>query len=57
VCGKNIALPIVADHDRFVGGVDTHAATDSFAVISCPSGRLTAESTFPTSSAGLARAA
>jgi len=49
-------LPIVADHFRFVVGGDTHAASHSFAVIECPSGRLVAESTFPASSAGLARA-
>lgn len=49
-------MPIVADHFRFVVGGDTHAASHSFAVIECPSGRLVAEATFPASSAGLARA-
>jgi transposase len=49
-------LPIVADHYRFVVGGDTHAASHSYAIIACPSGRLIAESTFPTSSAGLTRA-
>ncbi len=47
---------IVADRYRFVVGVDTHAATHSYAIIGCPSGRLVAEATFPTSNAGLARA-
>ncbi|MEU4345003.1 IS110 family transposase [Nocardia sp. NPDC023852] len=50
-----MALSIVADHYRFVVGVDTHAATHSYAIIECPSGRVTDESIFPTTSAGLER--
>lgn len=49
-------MSIVADHYRFVVGVDTHAATHSYAIIECPSGRVTDESTFPTNSTGLERA-
>ncbi|MFE3003481.1 IS110 family transposase [Nocardia sp. NPDC059246] len=53
----DLALSIVADHYRFVVGVDTHAATHSYAIIECPSGRVTDESSFPTSATGLTRAA
>ncbi|WP_083898421.1 excalibur calcium-binding domain-containing protein [Nocardia vinacea] len=49
-------MSIVADHYRFVVGVDTHAATYSYEIIECPSGRVTDESRFPTTSAGLERA-
>jgi len=49
-------LTIVADHYRFVVGVDTHAATHSYAVVECPTGRIVDQTTFPTTTAGLARA-
>ena len=49
-------MSIVADHYRFVVGVDTHAATHSYSVVECPAGRVVAEATFPTSAAGIARA-
>jgi len=50
-------MPIVADTYQHVVGVDTHAATHSYAVVQCPTGRLVDEATFPTTSGGLARAA
>lgn len=50
-------MPIVADHYRFVVGGDTHAASRSYAIIECPSGRLLAEPSFPASGAGLTRTA
>lgn len=52
----DIAMPIVAELYRFVVGVDTHAAAHTFAVIEAATGRLVAHDTFPTSTAGLARA-
>ena len=53
----DIALPIVADHFRFIVGVDTHAATHTYAILASPSGKLLTQETFPTSTAGLARGA
>lgn len=50
-------MSIVADEFRFVVGVDTHAATHSYAIIGCPAGVVVAEAQFPTTPAGLARAA
>lgn len=47
---------IVADHYRFVVGVDTHAATHTYALIESPSGRPVAGECFPTTAAGLSRA-
>ncbi|WP_246169398.1 IS110 family transposase [Actinotalea subterranea] len=47
---------IVADIYRFVVGVDTHAATHTFAVVAAPNGALVDQVTFPTSPAGLRRA-
>ena len=49
-------MSIVADHYQFVIGVDTHAATHTYAVIESPSGRHLDSATFPTTPAGLARA-
>lgn len=49
-------MPIVADHYRYVLGVDTHAATHTYALIASPSGRELDQQTFPTTPAGLARA-
>ena len=45
----------VADDFRFVVGVDTHAATHSYAILSS-GGAVADERTFPTTSAGLGRA-
>lgn len=53
----DFALSIVADHYRFVVGVDTHAATHTYAIIESPSGRQLGTETFPTTTAGLNRAA
>jgi hypothetical protein len=46
----------VADEYAFVVGVDTHAATHSYAIIEAPNGGVVAEQTFATSPAGLRRA-
>lgn len=50
-------MSIVADHYRFIVGVDTHAATHTYAIMESPSGRLLAQETFPTTTAGLSRVA
>lgn len=50
-------MSIVADHYRFVVGVDTHAATHTYALIESPTGRQLGTDTFPTTAAGLNRAA
>lgn len=50
-------MSIVADHYRFIVGVDTHAATHTYAIMESPSGKLLAQETFPTTTAGLARVA
>uniref|UniRef100_UPI0038733157 IS110 family transposase n=1 Tax=Pengzhenrongella sicca TaxID=2819238 RepID=UPI0038733157 len=47
---------IVAGIYQFVVGVDTHAATHTFAVVAAPNGALVDQVTFPTSPAGLRRA-
>lgn len=46
----------VAEFYRYVVGVDTHAATHSFAVVAAPNGALIDQATFPTTAAGLRRA-
>ncbi len=46
----------VADFYRYVVGVDTHAATHSYAIVSAPNGALIDQATFPTTPAGLRRA-
>ena len=52
----NVAMPIVAEQYAFVFGVDTHAATHSFALISATNGAIIDQAVFPTSPAGLDRA-
>lgn len=47
---------IVADVYRYVVGVDTHAATHSYAIIAAANGALIDHATFPTTTAGLRRA-
>ena len=43
------SLPaIVADLYRYVVGVDTHAATHSYAIVGAPNGALVDQATFPT---------
>lgn len=49
-------MPIVAEQYAFVIGVDTHAATHSFALINATNGAIIAQAVFPTSPAGLDRA-
>ena len=49
-------MPIVANTYSYVVGVDTHAASHTYAVIECPSGALIDQATFPTTAAGLDRA-
>ncbi|WP_082155885.1 IS110 family RNA-guided transposase [Jiangella alkaliphila] len=46
----------VADLYRYVVGVDTHAATHSYAIVAAPNGALIDQATFPTTAAGLRRA-
>ncbi|MDP9820807.1 IS110 family transposase [Nocardioides massiliensis] len=46
----------VADFYRYVVGVDTHAATHSYAIIAAPNGALIDQASFPTAPAGLRRA-
>lgn len=51
------SLPaVVADLYRYVVGVDTHAATHSYAIVRAPNGALIDQATFPTTAAGLRRA-
>ena len=49
-------MSIVAEQFTFVIGVDTHAATHSFALINATNGGNLAEAVFPNSPAGLDRA-
>ncbi|UUZ43859.1 IS110 family transposase [Janibacter limosus] len=46
----------VADFYRYVVGVDTHAATHSYAIVAAPNGALVDQASFPTTPAGLRRA-
>ena len=46
----------VADIYQYVVGVDTHAATHSYAIVGAPNGALIDQATFPTTPAGLKRA-
>lgn len=48
--------PIVSEQYEFVIGVDTHAATHTFAVVAGATGAALHRATFPTSTPGLARA-
>lgn len=51
------SLPVtVADLYRYVVGVDTHAATHSYAIVAAPSGALVDQAIFPATPAGLRRA-
>jgi transposase len=50
-------MTIVADAYTYVVGVDTHAATHQFAVVAAATGGVLDHREFPTSPAGLARAA
>lgn len=50
-------MPIVAEVYRFVVGVDTHAKVHQYAVVEAATGKVVDEAGFPTSRAGLARAA
>jgi transposase len=47
---------IVADVYRYVVGVDTHAATHSYAIVAAANGAVIDQATFPTTAAGLRRA-
>lgn len=49
-------MSMVSEQYRYVVGVDTHAASHSYAIIACPVGGLVDQQEFPTSPAGLARA-
>lgn len=53
---KKSAPITVAQEYRFIIGVDTHAATHSYAIIEAPNGGLVDQQTFPTSPVGLTRA-
>lgn len=48
--------PIVTDIYRYVVGVDTHAATHTYAIVAATTGALLDQATFPTTPAGLRRA-
>lgn len=45
----------VADLYRYVVGVDTHAGTHSYAIVTAPTGAVVDQATFPTTPAGLRR--
>jgi transposase len=51
-----VSEPTVSEQYEFVIGVDTHAATHTFALVTAATGALHAHAEFPTSSAGLSRA-
>lgn len=48
--------PIVSEQYQYVIGVDTHAATHTFAVLAAASGAVVDQDTFPTTASGLGRA-
>ena len=50
-------MPIVADTYTYVVGVDTHAATHQYAIVRADTGGVIDEQEFPTTAAGMARAA
>ena len=50
-------MAVVAQEFEYVIGVDTHAATHSLALVAASTGAVLAKGRFPTSPAGLARAA
>lgn len=49
-------MAIVAQTHAFVIGVDTHARTHTYAVLSATTGELIAAEEFPTTAAGIKRA-
>ncbi len=49
-------MPIVAEKYQFVIGVDTHAASHSFAVIAPATTAVGQEAQFPATATGLSRA-
>lgn len=51
-----VSEPTVSEQYEFVIGVDTHAATHTFALVAAATGALRAHAEFPTSPAGLSRA-
>jgi transposase len=48
--------PIVSEQYQYVIGVDTHAATHTFAVVAAANGAVIAQDTFSTTTSGLVRA-
>ncbi len=56
IIAPTATIPLVAETYQLLVGVDTHAATHTFAVIHAATGALTESRTFPTSPAGLRRA-
>jgi transposase len=44
--------PIVSEQYQFVIGVNTHAATHTFALLTAPSGAVVDQDTFPTTALG-----
>src|SRR4029077_6801251 len=50
-------VPTVSEVYRFVVGVDTHAKVHQYAIVEAATGRVLDQGGFPTSGAGLARAA
>ena len=51
-----IVAPVVADTYDLLVGVDTHAATHTFAIVDAATGALAEHREFPTTPAGLRRA-
>jgi transposase len=51
-----VSEPTVSEQYEFVIGVDTHAATHTFALVAAATGALLTHAEFPTSPAGLSRA-
>ena len=50
-------MPIIAEEYQFVIGVDTHAASHAFAVVTAVNGAVISQDEFPATSAGVSRAA
>lgn len=50
-------MTIVAEHYEHVVGVDTHAATHQYAIVAAGTGAVVDQAAFPTTAAGLRRAA
>jgi hypothetical protein len=49
-------MPIIAEEYQFVIGVDTHAASHAFAVVTAVNGAVISQDEFPATSAGVSRA-